>query len=694
MPKFSTREFNCLCLNGSFVSDRRFLINFGDLTETISLEEAYHSSGEWMGVFTASGTDSTKIIAADPFGYQPVFYRFVESPDSTDIYVATSPGSLTQLLVQSGVQVSLNFSEVTAALSTQHPWSRTAQSNHTFGKDVKLLLPGQYIYISSKRVGLSDFDFFVPEMNSYDELLDQGISKALAQLESVVNGPIANHRINLSGGKDSRIMAAMLTASGLAQDFTVTSMNPKTWSNPSARPLLRRDLYLSDTIRKRYGMRWTEPSKSQYMALTFEESLQFWQTYRSGTNYGFNAQRGYVIPEDPHIELRGAAGETFRGFQAVKSLLEGSEAKDEPGTLKEDIYRIIDQIYDWELLSAEYREEFGDKLTYLLSETLGAAQLSEGLYRRYAVFRNRSHFGHIRYSMAQNAFPVLPLSQPEFLQAAQLIDPKKRDDSLVAFDVIEKLNPELNDLAFESNQWPDYMLKNRASPESAPWQIATDDSHVREFYELEEQAHKARSVITNRGISSPAGRGTFDPERESRMALREMLGNLTSLPGAREYLTSRVEKQLLIDTDARRLNPKLLVGKLASAHDFLLGRSDGVVKTFYFGRSQFHNQLKLATTTGGDLNKGFPSIFPTVDSQGSEIIATAMVRGKMSGVLEYAFYLQEDDKTIQKQWYSPSNTAVFKDLSHGKRYSIKMFARYADRPQILFKTSSKEVVVS
>ena len=71
----------------------------------------------------------------------------------------------------------------------------------------------------------------------------------------------------------------------------------------------------------------------------------------------------------------------------------------------------------------------------------------------YLEFRNRAHSTALKWALQTNHIPLAPLMQPEFVAASAMIDTESREAGRVAHDIIEMIEPELNDLAFQSGPW-------------------------------------------------------------------------------------------------------------------------------------------------------------------------------------------------------------------------------------------------
>lgn len=154
-------------LNGFLTSETTPLVSDGVSTtqQRLSFHEGKSAIGEWLGVF--SDNRDRFLVSADPFGYQPVYYRYL--PSSKKLLIGTSPQALANAALNSGEANEPNWSQLLGALGTTHAWSITMQSTQSFEANTKVLLPGQYIQIEKASWHVSSSTFFIPA-EDYDSL--------------------------------------------------------------------------------------------------------------------------------------------------------------------------------------------------------------------------------------------------------------------------------------------------------------------------------------------------------------------------------------------------------------------------------------------------------------------------------------------------------------------------------------------
>lgn len=699
-PVESAQDYDCDHLAGSFHSGRTVAISsFGDEPPRLSLADAKNGLGEWFGVFRNRHDETDYVVRPDSFAYQSVFYRIVPEGRGNRIFIAGSAQGLSSLLRQHHVTTGIDWVEAAAGLASSHNWAGTLNSVRTFGKDVFLLKPGEYIRINSRGVSVNSEAFFENDLNkSYSELLDIGISKSIDVLKYTSSLPLWQKRINLSGGKDSRIIMAMVTAAGLTQDYSITTMNPRKWAFPSARAGLTRDLLIADAMRRRYGMDWAPDDHQVRINLGFFDSLNYWQSHRSNRNYKFPAQKILYHPENLHVELRGAAGESFRYFWTyyLKKLKGYSSLKNTASSFHEDSDTVFDEIYPSSAMHPTVRVEARDRLYETLSR-LGGHTFRDAADRHFSGFRNRGHFGHVNYSLTQNALPVLPLSQPEFVQAGQLLSVEDRESGAVFFDIIERLDPKLNDLRFDSAQWiPSIKARRSHDRGNTEWNVNESDSELHEFFSNDELNTVRRS--TARSTKFADGR-PFEDYEVREMCLneaREVLYELRTIPEGSTYLPEAVVAKVLTQAETGVQSPQVLVSKLHSVRDMVEGSSPTVTRS-YFIDPQAREQIALERTSvnvdetpGFRVHKNTISQRPTLEFMNDSAMARVSVSNPNGEDLEYAFYIYCNGIKIDHRWYTKEPYAEFALDQNIGEFTITSFVRYTHKPRLVLRRDSRK----
>lgn len=688
-------------IQGVYYSEKD--ITFGDKNHnkgSIQLNNALNSGGEWSGIFINKNNRKNFIVTTDHFGYQSLFYSIVKKNDKTDVYVSSSMRSLTSLMQENGVPTEVDWTELLTSLSSNHSWSVTLNSPYSFGVNVSRLTPGQFLYISQERVSIQKNDFFeAPAGSSYESLIKAGIDRAINQLVNISNQDGYQKRIYLSGGKDSRIIMAMLTSAGIAQKFEVTSMNPERWNSAAARPGLREDLRLADAMRLRYGMTWSPEPQMSYHDLNFYESLDYWQEYRSNKNYKFPAQKSLYVPDVPRFELRGAAGETFRYFWShyLKTLNGYKNAENSTASLSNDIEAVYKDLFDASIMTDLLRAESLDRFENTLRD-LGAKTIKSSVNRHFSAYRNRGHFGHINFSRSQAAIPVLPLSQPEFVHAGQLVSEQERESGAMFFDIIESLNPELNDLRFDSSQWSKEIWKRRKSESASfAWDVNNENSGLGSFFENDQRTMEIRDNAHQQWVRAGGKAEVFETRELLLNEAKEVLNELRSTSGGHATLTPQYLQNIMSRAEDNRINPNVLVGKLHSARDAVQSVSRN--KSTRFLVSDEAQPINGSSYTPVSENAvGFRKKLGTVMQRPYLVLEDDVLRA-ITNVhvpnfepFEIAFYLYRDGIKVDQIWYSELNSGSFETPVLDGVYEVQSFVRYTNKPFLSFRRKGRKYV--
>ncbi|KKO81309.1 hypothetical protein WU87_00945 [Corynebacterium minutissimum] len=686
-PLFENQaSFNLRYLNGIYYSPERWIISEGTTEQPtgVPYSEAERSAGEWLGVYTDSLGHG--VIQSDPFGYQPVYYRFL--PQQQCLLVSTSLGAITRSAQKRGAAPEPDWIQALAAIGTTHAWAITMQSDQTFEANTKVLLPGQSIQYAGTQWYVSQPALFEPK-ESYDELLQRGIQKAIGQLRIASTIPTTQKQINLSGGKDSRMVLALLAETGVIEEFSVTTMNPKTWLPKSSRPLLYKDLYLANYLRKNFSLEWTVPLGQKYVPMDFESAMSEWQSYRSNRNFKLRINRNLYVQQGTNIELRGAAGETFRGFNAVQNLLSTNGFENSESSLIADTRKLVDKLYGSGFVEPDHLDVLSQNLNALFNR-LSAKGIQDALHKRYTVFRNGSHFGHARHSLSHGQIPILPLSQPEFVQAAQMLPYDQMHNGKVAFDIIESLRPELNEINFDGGFWDEALLpavrrKNQVS-------FAEDSQNLEQFFKLDQEAIESRLAAKAAFEEDSHGSPVYEPRVEILNRIKQTLFQLGDFGASASRHFNRYRLNILQGLESRKLTPGPTLGKLDSMLEALTGKeaaaeivlnstSSASIEHFR-GRIDL-SDFQLTTTT---LHPKFQVPVQTSDNQ---VKADVRVSGTLHRPLEFKFTLLENDRPIAETEYSASQSATFSRPTADSRVRVRVFARYASAPQVIFKFYSR-----
>jgi len=675
--------WECVAFSGVLLSERRFYIGGGNNTpDGLTVEEAVHANGEWLAVFQNVFKQGEYLVLTDSFGFQPAFYSV---DPHHGFMVGTSAEGIGGLKNDLAIGSEIDDAQLCLTLCTNHSWSSTLNSEYTGVVGLKTMRSFEYIWIVDDQFDFKRIDGLMDDLPSdYEGLLEHGIASAKKQLKVLSEIDVSDRRINLSGGKDSRLMMAMLSSADLATKFSVRSVNPKTWADKNARDGLMRDLLIADSLRRHFGMEWSKEGERVSTPLLPMESLTLWQKFRGSKNYKFRIQRKQVLRVKPIVELRGASGECFRRFWSYyfRELPNFEKFGDVPESFESDMELLFDDLYPRKMVSEELRLQALEKFKEALKST-GRATLSEASDRHFSLYRNRGHFGTTLAFIQEGAVPFFPLNQLAFVRAGELLSVNDRIDGAVFFDLIERMDPALNDLEFDSQQWPSRFW-NRAGRSQNVGFLPTDAQCVglNEYFQNERSNTEA---LKNAQIVREDTAQVFGDKMFAYSMIRDLLDELGQIPGG-EFLTdSRLRSWLLSLPEVNLGYALQQVSKLMSIWRILTATIPVNLNTFG------GNTLKQFGTPSNQIDRFVPHPAPKTFKLRSHLepllfrVAVKESEGKVEAKilidqardfdLEYAFYLKVDGKVADSIDYSHSLGVEFEKPLAGKEYWVQAFVR-------------------
>lgn len=675
-------SYDLISLNGFYLDENDFYFGaeISDAVPRLTLLDARHANGEWLGIFQHRTDENSFAIAADSFGYMSTFVKVVEHGDGISVLVASSALAMGYLQRRLGLRVDVDWVHASAWLSSPHTIAATIYSDDTVVQGVRLLRQGEVLYISPDSVTFKRADpYATADSRSYEDLLSSGVEKAIGQLRRV-SGVALQHRISLSGGKDSRVMLALISAAGMTNAFEVSATDPNSWPNTSARASLATDLRIADYLRGLLGMSWARRSTPVVYSIQPDESVRAWQSYRSNWNTNFRASSKRFIYADTSTELRGAAGEAFRTFGA--NYFRGLEAFASDGSgahsIAEGARAAFGRIFSSGQLTNEIRSEAEQRFVNEFVK-LGGSTPTEAANRHWTAFRNRGHFGHVRHSVSHGALPIFPLAQWEFVSAAQQLGSEDRADGRVLHDLIELLAPELNDVEFESGPWPGRFRSQRARLISRAG-VSASGATTNGLAGFADNQRDFESRKRNASQSPSLGQESL--ESFVRERAKELLIDLTDLEGGAAALPTRLIKGML-DSSATDLSMRSrLLAKAQSVKDLTVGTAPSRTRVFdlRFGVADMLGHTRPVSVHLPDTwSRGTAPLTQRVivaSNDGETLRVAVVVRQSADRELEHAFYLNVNGNKNSVRWYEPDNTATFSAPVLSGELSVTAFTRY------------------
>lgn len=374
------------------------------------------------GMFGAiwSDMDGNITIRRDQFGVYPIWSGQI----GQYFAVSNNVHAIAQLRKALGFPVERNAIHIASELAFENGlWGSSCYSN------IQILPADEHIEISYGGIEkfLRTTPWFYNSPQKYEELLDQAVEELKENVIAIANAPFSHRISDLTGGYDSRLIAAAIMATGTKDEFGFFTSGVNTGDSVSA-----------SHIRQQFNLRralFRQAGSAGDMIKNTQRSL--WATYGTQTMADLRKRSGN------NIELNGLLGEFFRQFylrneneppiDAIKRQFESRTNLLKPST--------VDHIL------GGFDEFFKRKKQEGYSE-------DHALCHLYLEQRNSNYNGVLLRSKS-NVMPVsLPLYSPAGLAAALAHDDEYRKSLKVVYDIMKRLEPEMIFIPLEKRRWP------------------------------------------------------------------------------------------------------------------------------------------------------------------------------------------------------------------------------------------------
>lgn len=429
------------------------------------LSEVIKDSGQWFGLFT-NKNNNDKIVCSDYHGFATIFYAFIKGSNTKGmIVISDSFRAVSNFIYKQGVSNSLNWEVILPHLITNTNLFTTRASKQTFHKDIYTLNHNEVFYIKDKEVTvIKRSKLFRRSSLNYKQLMLSGIDKAIKNFELATK---TNRKVcfNLSGGKDSRVVLAMLLHSKSRDNINILTANPFNLPSGASKDILLEDFHLSSKISEYYKLNWFNREHFSQYKLSYDEQLNIWQDFRSNSSFELKIKTSQ-IKDCNELRITGIGGELIRSY------LGSSYKNNFPQWWSEVISKQLNTTQSLELLfrylcnpwlidSDLYQDA---KESFVKSFTFNTSfEILEQIDESYLAYRSRAHSGVRNVHDFEGAVLHYPLAQVDFCEASELLDKHDQDEGKLIFDIISETAPELNYLKFASPAWPERFLENEKS---------------------------------------------------------------------------------------------------------------------------------------------------------------------------------------------------------------------------------------
>lgn len=523
-------------------------------TRNLTLASARAGVGAYISIHHDVST-GTYFVNNDYHGFQPIFYLGQSRQSRQSLTLSDTFSGALLALKEEGRSPTLNPSVILPQFASfnallNHTWFTT----ETSVKNISLLRPDTELQLRAGILSVNSLAHFRdPSNRSYDQLLDEGISRAVEQLRALSALPVGDKMLYLSGGRDSRALLALMGAAGVARHFTAhakpaPSHTAGTAAAKQFQTKLSNDRSIAATLAQRYGMQpWNDPHVVEVNPGL--KNRDWWLSHWAGIMTDYFTPRQVALR--PSLRLFGGMGENFRSKvpDYMSSIRPPLELAMTPSSFEADFVTYYDRIcpplasYDTSNWAAG-RDLFKQSLAY----TTAPSALWEGIDRFSEIYRQSAHFGHLNSDRSENIFSFAPLAQPEFTMATSTLDRDSRTSGRVLFDIIDRLDPTLNTIPFEGSRWTDSLFAGRPHYRTLPSQ--PDHGFSEGFWAESDRTRQGNLRRNQLIVGSTAPTIPDEPDSARTLALLDQLrGDLEPIVGAPRYraLADMVkDKRLLV----------------------------------------------------------------------------------------------------------------------------------------------------
>lgn len=655
---------------GTFADPWKTAVPVGDFADYL---------GEWCAVAEKQVGDQKEfLVFGDALGFCPVFLAEV---DGHGVIVSDSFSGAVQGMKDLGVTPTLDLAHYIASIDARHPHFDNPSVRRTMAREIRIMSMREALHISAagiRRVDRRTLGISA-SIDCYDDLVSRGVEFATSLISALPEVGELQRTINLSGGVDSRLALAMISAAGEVKSFRVNTVDPRTWRNVNTREVVEKDIAIANRIRGDRGMDWVIPQDRELLQFDFRDSLAFHQAFKSNFAFKFAPGFGHTIGTRPTLTIRGGGGEMLRSTATsykVADQIRGAERQSDAALSSQE------RIANWYLKrftsDVASRGFVEDYVRATLGE-LGGDTLEEVMNEQYLHNRNRIHFGHLRQSATTSNTSVHLLANPYFLRAREYLDFEERSTGKLVQDLFRAADLTLLRYPFESAE-----STRELTVEPAERVVESEASWVSSYDLAKSHQHTAAVAAgwsaRERGLKIP-----YDRAGTSMSYLRSALRLVEDfVDPAEQREVRRIHTRLLNAAVTKSSLRNTLVAKVASAVEVrdpagvrgsaLTLRTSPVLGNTLPGLRRPVPVQRQVTRNGWNDSEVI-SVSPEFSLEDGRFRATLTVAGNPSSGTEFAMYLYRDSKRVDKSWYGDSLDRTFSAAPEPGSYHVKVFVR-------------------
>lgn len=677
--RFTVRNLSGIAATPFYNLDLEFT---DSINKPIGLTDIAPAIGEWTAVASSSSQTASEaefVICNDEFGYSPIFISHIPGKK---IIVSDSFQAVAYELLRTGISPTLNLEAYITTVSTKDARFSNPLALQTSASEITLLPPHHALYVSANSAVVFDRAQLLA-LNKQDAstLVEKGVEYVAATLKLLAENDEHSHSLLLSGGVDSRVVLGLVLGANAENKFAMRSNDPRNYKSKYSYRVFEDDFFISHAVGKNFGLSWLRPRSSSNVKTSLQEGLKLSQTYSSNFSNSYPATNHHSIYSKPEISLRGGGGEPIKGAGFLSLAKQVQAFNSKLGSASDSPFM---QFRNWfvnnaviDLQDKEYLPSALNKLEpWLPAETFD--QLMPSYYQHS---RNRTHFGHAKFSSTSNLYPFQPLSNSFFFAATKMYDYTDLREYAIAKQIFDATEGALLEFPFEDPEATKLLTRgkvrsiNRSQTllETHFEEVSRPKPQIQEI-KLPGSIHQAPLKNKNAALLSLCRTIAIDIEEQ--------------FPSDREQLKA-VHKAVFRTLEKGILNPSTTAARMMSARDMFSPTSAPGSRIKY---STVKDEMSHITIQGHRSSDALPSLkTQTIDVRPPVILAPqisltkvgiqvkANPESSLPATLEFAFYLLLNGKTVERIQYAESQTAefIFNNDEMLTSVSVRCYARHS-----------------
>jgi hypothetical protein len=340
-----------------------------------------------------------------------------------------------------------------------------------------------------------------------DELIELVHDDIVAALRAAVSVP-GPHTADITGGKDSRLILALLVSEGLADEVQFQTIGEGSLA----------DVRIATNTTQRLGLKHHTHARLLLEAAQFEERLRV-HVFQTSGMLGADDLIGRVFPAE-HLHIAGACGEALRtNYPAYRDIRDARHALRAFGAgMHFDTLKLLKP--EWRM---KYDRWAADAFLALPWDVDEPVDLIDVFYLRQRLRRWLGPQQELNFSNL-----VLPLYSVTGIRAAFAIGASKRRAEFIPLELMRRYGADLLELPLASGSWgSEWAARPPRDPSTEPPSRAPDQRDAGTRAWQAQVLHRNREVLRNLLPSEPQHPALALFDRAAMASAIDRVGSLT-----------------------------------------------------------------------------------------------------------------------------------------------------------------------